>query len=258
LKKTIATQAAQSATPQVKGAAAAAGDFPITTTTCDTDAASCVTKCCIADTAKCGGLVLPATFADATSNYFDKKAQALTAIADPCDTTTTFTPPPADLGTWDDTKSEIIDQKAYAKAWADKAAGADNAAHKAACCLARPTCASHTCPAGKKKKAGLAATTLCATSESCTTDCCQDDTNTCGGIAATSVIKCKYGFYNEMDAWDSKTTQAAKDAFNIKVASAANASTVCLTQSAMRTSRYLHSSTSCSHHNTSGSSIEVQ
>merc|ERR1711990_692195 len=61
----------------------------------------------------------------------------------------------------------------------------------------------------------------------CTTDCCQDDTNTCGGIAATSTIKCKYGFYNEMDAWDSKTTQAVKDAFNIKIASAANASTVC-------------------------------
>merc|ERR1712118_655951 len=79
-----------------------------------------------------------------------------------------------------------------------------------------------------EKKSGLAATTLCATTDSCTTDCCQDDAATCGGLAATSTITCKYGFYNEMDGWDAKTTQAVKDVFNGKgPVSATNASTVC-------------------------------
>jgi hypothetical protein len=52
---------------------------------------------------------------------------------------------------------------------------------------------------------------------------------TCGGIAATTGIVCKYGFFNEMDSWGLKTTQSVKDVFNAKVASKANASTVCCT-----------------------------
>merc|ERR1712070_514335 len=110
----------------------------------------------------------------------------------------------------DTSKLKVVDQLAYAKAWADKTTGGTADAIKSSCCLARPTCVSHACPAGKKKKAGLATTSRCTTSATCTTDCCQDDTTTCGGLSATIGIACKYGFYNGMDSWGLKTTQAAK------------------------------------------------
>merc|ERR1719440_1213652 len=97
------------------------------------------------------------------------------------------------------------------------------------CCTAKATCAStYTCPAGMKKKTGVASTKCTGNAASCATGttCCEKDAAKCGGVPAANMT-CGSGKYQTAttDAWKNTAGTAANFATNCCTAKATCAST---------------------------------
>lgn len=99
------------------------------------------------------------------------------------------------------------------------------------CCTAKATCAVAKCKSGYKLKANVEMLSCTGDKDSCAEGsiCCQLDVTKCGGLAG---ITCPYGTYDESTRWTSDTTQATKDAWNNKAATAATKNTDCCTAEA--------------------------
>lgn len=189
---------------------------PKSTDKCASDPATCVKQCCIPDVQTCGGLGMKDT-----ANYATDYATALACPGD------TYVPV---IGTSPKFEDRDLDFAEWAKRPIAK--GASAAAKQKECCLPRPKCGSHACPAGKKMKPGMALQT-CARKETCTADCCMDDDQKCGGLTG---ITCPYGFFYEPDGWDHRgvkaTVQGIMDAWRNKPGNVTNKNVNCCTERA--------------------------
>jgi len=96
------------------------------------------------------------------------------------------------------------------------------------CCTAKATCAAAKCKAGYRMKKNVEMLSCTGDHLSCAEGniCCELDTTTCGGQVG---ISCPYGTYDESTAWPKDTTEATKDAWKNKAATAATKHTSCCT-----------------------------
>lgn len=115
--------------------------------------------------------------------------------------------------------------------------GATTAQINAACCAPKAKCSHYSCPKGYKAKTSANNTVCSGDVATClTTTCCEADKTTCGGNYPTAGdLTCGTGFYDERTFWKAaddkdlgitKTTQAAKDAWALKVG---NSTKLCCT-----------------------------
>lgn len=185
------------------------------TTKCtETTVAKCKEACCVADEKTCGGL----TFKTQVSG-------AVNAAAITCGTDTYI---PTTVGTIDDSNLAEWRKRPVT------AAGGGTPTTKeitAACCLSKPKCSTHYCPAGMKKKKSVTSTTTCSRLGACDTECCEADQQKCGSFLTS--LACPYGTFDESAAWvttgTAKTTKAVMDAWKNKAGNVTTKNVNCCT-----------------------------